>query len=206
MAAITSDLILTVHNKTQEITLLENQAHLLIQQKPHSPWLLRLKHEYLEHAKEFAKADMLAEMFSTLKGAEKFARTRGFEWNKFVMPIVRTPTFDQLADCAQDAECELEKAFSFYKRFPQYKNCSTHIMLRALGVDPEDPLLYLILGINLFENERYKTAALMFDKAIMYDKDSYLGRFGLANSFYHLEEYDQARLAQRRYKKLRDFF
>ncbi|MCH8905981.1 MAG: hypothetical protein IH840_02740 [Candidatus Heimdallarchaeota archaeon] len=90
------------------------------------------------------------------------------------MPITRTSTFDQPTDCAQDRDYELEKVFGFYKRFPQYKNCSTQNILRSLGVNPEDPLLYLILGINLFEKEEYDLATSMFHKAIDYDTDCYL--------------------------------
>lgn len=38
-------------------------------------------------------------------------------------------------------------------------------MLRALGGDPEDRLLYLIFSINAFESSRYKTAGALFSKA-----------------------------------------
>ncbi|MCH8905980.1 MAG: hypothetical protein IH840_02735 [Candidatus Heimdallarchaeota archaeon] len=79
MAVTTSDLLVQSTDDIPQVLLLVEQTHPLLEDKHKSARLLKLKQEYLEPAKDFAQADMLAEMYSALKGAEKFGRTFGFE-------------------------------------------------------------------------------------------------------------------------------
>lgn len=161
---------------------------------------------FLQLAKHFAHNDSLPEMWAALKQAEARRGSFGFDWQELTLPIRTGTTSELIVDCARDQDCLVHQSSLPLENYCKTNHLCTFRMLHKLGVGPEDHLLYLVLGINLYERQKLKLAIEMFLKAITYDSHSYLAWFGLANAYLLLNNYLEARKASSRFRKLRNTF
>jgi len=161
---------------------------------------------FLQLAKHFAHNDCLPEMWAALKQAEARCGSFGFDWQELTLPIHTGTTSELIVDCATDQDCLLHQTTVTLEYHSKTNHLCTFRMLRKLSVDLEDYLMYLVLGINLYELQKLKLAIEMFVKAITYDSHSYLAWFGLANAYLLLNNYLEARKTTSKFRKLRNTF